>query len=179
MATDVAREDMLDRFSSWAEELTEIIERRVFGGQFLEVMNFVSIASETLVTRLTDDEREEQLTVCSQHRFTFREMEADLDLYLAKAEREYRAWTAPRYMKCQRKLIDDKIALFKAGALSKTAITVTKDDVQNQFLIDYEQENRAWHDYMEKIKRGMNLVKAIADDIDSRAKILMNLRYKQ
>lgn len=175
---DFKRDDLLDRFSTWSEDLVDLLEKRVFGGQFKEVMNFALSFDEQMVSRLTDEEMEEQLTICSQYKFTFRQMQDELDLYLSKVERRYRSWTAALYIKAQTKVIDAKSQMYKAEKITKANITVTKDEALNQFLVDNEMNNSLWHDFIDHVKRAKNLMKNIADDMESRSMMLMSLRKR-
>lgn len=175
---DFKRDDLLSRFADWSEELVDLLEKRVFGGQFRAIIDFVMSLDDQPVSRLTEEEVEEQLTICSQHKFTFRQMQDELDLYSTRVEKQYKTWCAGLYLDAQTKILNTKTLLYNANKITKATVVATKDEIQNQFLVDNEQSNLLWCDFLQKIKRAYSLVKNIADDLESRAMILMSLRKK-
>lgn len=171
---------LLEKFSRWSEELIDLFYSRVFGDSFKKVLDFVlSIDFENKpISRLTEEEISEQLIICSQYKFTFSQMRDDIDLYIAKIQRRYTSWSAPLYIKSRKSVIDGKYILYKEGKLTKANISVTTDEVKNQFLVDNAEENAIWNDFLDYVRRARSFVSNVVDDFESRSMILMSLRKR-
>ena len=174
--SDHQMNNLMEDFSTWSEELVALLEQRVFGGQFRAIMQFVMSFEDDIVSRLTEEELDEQLTFCSQYKFTFSQLRDELGIYLSRIEGRYKTWMARKHIEARTKIFRDQSKLFEDGKITKSNVSTTKEDILNQVLVDNESENFLWTDFIEQVTRAKKLVGNIASDLEGRSIILMSLR---
>lgn len=172
-------ESLVTNFSKWADELISLLQRRAFGDSFADVMQYCLALDDYVITRLTDEEKEQQLIFCSQYKATFLCLRDEIELYLNRVERKYVKWKSFEYNKTRDKLLEEYYQLFLGKKIPKTEIKVTKDEVKSRFVVDQFDENEKWQNFMDDVKRALNLMKNLVADIENRSMILMSLRKKQ
>ena len=173
-------ENVSEHLVNWSQQLIDMIESVVFGRDFEMTLQTILEFQHTKVSRLTDQDKAEQLELCSQIVGAFETLSARLGIYLEKAKRGHESWKAPRYIRAERSVLLRKKALVAEGLLTKGNTTLTKEDIRNQYLVDYEKEEFMWQEYLDGIKNAHELMMAVVKDIEKRSISLASLmKYTQ
>lgn len=171
------RDDILERFTDWSEELTAIIESRIFSGGFKQVIDILSAFGDEPVTRLTLSELDDQLTLCSQYRFTFSETAAEIRRYQKRVKSYFDIWMAEKRIRAKKDILKDHQIEIDAGRANKSFYDkVTGSEVSDRLMVDNETQYRVWMDFLSHIEGAATFLENLVADIDQRSMILMSLR---
>ena len=171
------KDDLLERFTDWSEELTAIIESRIFSGGFKQVVDILCTFGEEPVTRLTLAELDDQLTLCSQYRFTFSETASELRRYQKRVKSYQDIWMAEKRIRAKKDILKDHQIEIDAGKANKSFYDkVTGSEVSDRLMVDNKIQYRVWMDFLSHIEGASLFLENLVADIDQRSMILMSLR---
>lgn len=173
----IHRDEVFDRFTNWYQELVAIIESRIFSGCFTEIVNRLSQFGDAPITRLTFDEIEDQLTLCSQYRFTFSETGSELKRYRMRIETRFEIWMAKKRTEAKNALLLDQKVELDSGLITKSNYgKTTAVDIQDRLIIDNEIEYQGWMDFISDVDGAYKFLYNLAEDLEYRGTNLRALR---
>lgn len=172
----VAVDDVSVRFTEWHHDLIRLIDRNLFFEVFEKISAFLSSFDEELVFRLTGQQLDDQLTFCSQYKFTLIQVRDELLQYREKIERLFELWYAVKYVEVQKELLAEQKKEVEDGLRTKGAYgKTTGDDVKNRLLYKHRDEWLRWQNFIADVNRSHKFVANMASDLESRAFALMSI----
>jgi hypothetical protein len=141
-------------------------------------MEFVLGLNVSPLTGLTTEEMEQQLVFCSQVRGTFLQLKSELEIYHSRLQREYDVHTGILYIRVKEDLLAAQLQLVAEGKITKSSISITRDDIQNRFYEKHGDDHKMWMNFIDQVQSAKSLVANVAADLESRSMILMSLRKK-
>lgn len=173
------REDRLhEDLTRWSEDLVELLESKISSPDFQRVMEFVFNFEGQIIGRLTGEQKAEQLEMCSQVKGIYLTLFRSMSIYLARTFRYHERWQASKSVEVEKAIIDRFTKYVVDGKITKSSVKVTKDDLRNQFLIDYGDQEELWQAHIDKVTKAKDLMETVVDDLENRSMILMSLRKK-
>ncbi len=176
---DVEMFTAVESFADWYSQFVTIIEQRVYSKTFEKLVSYISNFDGELTTRLTEEEKDDQLVLCSQYKYTLMDIAKEIKMHVRDVERKFKIWKAKRYEILRNNLLTEQKNEIKDGFRTKGGFgNITEFTLKNRLLSLYGTEWDRWQTYIDKIEKSYLFITNILEDMENRSNILKNLNNK-
>ena len=166
----MALDQVMSHISGWHRYFAEVLERRAFTDIFEKVLRRIYIFDGEPVTRKTDSEIEEERLLCTHHKESFEQVAREVYFYLKKTERVYKVWWAKVYVEVSTEINEIQKKEIALGHRTKANYGKdTKETIQNQILIKYEETYLKLNAELDEIKKTHDFLESTAKDMKERS----------
>ena len=169
----------VDSFSEWYNQFVKLVETRVYSETFEKLVDYLSVFDGEIITRLTEDEKDEQLILCSQYKYSLLDIAKEIKMYLNLINDEFSIWQAKKYEALRLDLLEEQKQEITDGYRSKGRYgEISQFTLKQGLLNKYGRDWKRWRGYINKIEKSHIFILNMLEDMETRANSIKNLNNK-